>query len=290
MKTQYIEKKKWTKAVLELLQKIIVIVEDYQRQGYRMTLRQLYYQLVSKEIIPNRQREYSKLSRILTEARMCGLIDWDFIEDRIRVPKFPNQFDDISDAMNTITQVYRLDRWNGQKNYVEVWVEKDALSGVLNPVTHKYHIHLLVNRGYSSASAMHDSALRIGEQAVEKNCIILYFGDHDPSGEDMVRDIRDRMQTFGCNVIVKKVALTIMQVKQYHLPPNPAKLSDPRSGKYIDEYGNESWELDALPPDVLVKMVENEIMNTLNWSMMKKIIEQENVDKKRMKKFGNEED
>jgi len=81
-----------------------------------------------------------------------------------------------------------------------------------------------------------------------------------------------------------------MQVKQYHLPPNPAKLSDPRSGKYIDEYGNESWELDALPPDVLVKMVENEIMNTLNWSMMKKIIEQENVDKKRMKKFGNEED
>jgi len=289
-KIAYINEPNWNKKTRILIDKIVEIVEKYDSEGYRMTLRQLYYQLVSRDILPNEQKQYAKLSRILTEARMCGLVDREFIEDRIRVPKFPNQFDDIEDAMRTITNVYRLDRWNDQENYVEVWVEKDALSGVLEPITRKYHVHLLVNRGYSSASAMHDSSIRFKEAAEGgKNCVLLYFGDHDPSGEDMVRDIDDRLKGFECDVEVIKVALTMAQIEQYNPPPNPAKLSDPRASEYNATHGDQSWELDALPPDVLVKLVETEIKKVLDQEKYDEVIEQEDTDKDKMNTFGEDE-
>ena len=221
-KIQYVVEKRWAKSTRELLYKVIEIVDEYTEQGYRMTLRQLYYQLVSRDIIPNQQREYAKLSRILTEARMAGLVDWDFIEDRIRIPKFPNQFDSVDDAM---------------------------------------------------------------EQ--NKNCVILYFGDHDPSGEDMVRDIQDRLSTFGCEVEVRKVALTMEQVEEYHPPPNPAKLSDPRAEGYIAEHGDESWELDALPPDVLISLVRENLDEFLDKEKYDSVVEQEDSDKTKMKRFGS---
>ena len=164
MKQQYLEPKNWSGKKREIFENIIRVVDDFSSQGYRMTLRQLYYQLVSQDIIPNRQSEYAKLSTLLTEARMYGLIDWNFIEDRTRVPKRHGQWDDINDIVQSAIKQYRRDRWNDQDNYLEVWVEKDALSGVLLPITEKYHVHLMVNRGYSSASAMHESALRFIEQ------------------------------------------------------------------------------------------------------------------------------
>ncbi len=286
-KIKYNDPPKWNKRTKELLTKIIEIVEKYDREGYRMTLRQLYYQLVSHDIIPNQQKEYAKLSRILTEARMAGLVDWDFIEDRIRVPKFPNQFRDIDHAMKVIKNVYRLDRWDDQEYYVECWVEKDALSGVLEPITVDYHVHLLVNRGYSSASAMHDSATRIREQIDQgKKAVILYFGDHDPSGEDMVRDVENRLNNFGCYPEVKKVALTMDQIEQYQPPPNPAKLSDPRANTYIANHGVQSWELDALPPNVLVQLLRDELDELLDREKYDAIIENEDKDKTKMEKFG----
>jgi len=289
-KIAYREPKRWTGEVRKLLDKIIEIVEDYQNQGYTMTLRQLYYQLVSRDIIPNQQRQYAKLSRILTDARMEGLVDWEFIEDRIRVPKFPNQFDNIADAMNTITQVYRLDRWEGQDNYVEVWVEKDALSGVLEPITRKYHVHLLVNRGYSSVSAMHDSAQRIRQQEDQgKTAYVIYMGDHDPSGEDMVRDIQDRLNGFGCNAEVEKIALTMAQIRQYNPPPNPVKMTDTRAEGYRQEHGDESWELDALPPNVLVKLLTDRLDELIDQDKYDAIVRQEKLDKRKMETFGQEE-
>lgn len=278
---------RFQKHTRQLLDKIIAIVEDYERQGYRMTLRQLYYQLVSKDIIPNQQKEYAKISGILTNARMAGLVDWDFIEDRIRVPKFPNQFNGIDHAMKVINNAYRLDRWKDQDNYAEVWVEKDALSGVLEPITDEYHVHLLVNRGYSSASAMHDSALRFRRQEDDnKTCTIFYFGDHDPSGEDMVRDIRDRMLGFGCNLDVEKVALTMDQIEQYNPPPNPVKMSDSRSNTYVANHGDSSWELDALPPNILVNLVREKLNDVLDREKFDAIVEKEEIDKKKMEKFG----
>lgn len=143
------------------------IIEDYQSQGYVLTLRQLYYQLVSRAVVPNKSTEYSKLSTLLKEGRMGGIVDWDAIEDRLRKPSRPWFVADIPEAIEAIINQYRLDRMKGQQNYVEVWVEKDALSGVLKRITNKYHINILVNRGYSSASAMFDSYNRFSDAIQE---------------------------------------------------------------------------------------------------------------------------
>lgn len=272
MKQAYLEQKNWSGKKRIVFDNIKTIVEEFQQQGYNMTLRQLYYQLVSRDIIPNIQSEYAKLSTLLTEARMYGLIDWDFIEDRIRVPKMAGEWDDINELVGAAISQYRRDRWNDQENYVEVWVEKDALAGVLEPITRKYHVHLMVNRGYSSATAMHDASLRfIAAENEGKKTFILYLGDHDPSGMDMVRDIKDRMETFQSSVEVKRIALNMEQIESFNPPPNPAKLTDPRADKYIEEFGNTSWELDALSPKDLNKLLDEKIRELMDIEMYNKV-------------------
>lgn len=200
------------------------IIEEYAKEGYRMTLRQLYYQLVTKNIIRNIEKEYAKLSDLLVKGRMCGIVDWTAIEDRIRRPFLPYWVDDIPDAINDTISQYRLNRQEGQEVYIEIWIEKDALSGVLRPITSHYHINLMVNRGYSSCTAMYDAFKRL--KAAEdsgKETVILYLGDHDPSGLDMVRDVTDRLEEFGVNPSVHHVAITKAQIQKYNPPPNPAK-------------------------------------------------------------------
>jgi len=277
-KISYTLSKNFRKDTLLLLEKIVVMADDYERKGYRMTLRQLFYQLVSHDILPNDQKKYKKLSTIIKDARMAGLIDWDVIEDRIRIPTMPSEFEDISHLVKAAISSYRRDRWENQEYYVEVWVEKDALSGVLEPVTRKYHVHLLVNRGYSSTSALHESVLRIKQQQ-GKECVILYLGDHDPSGKNMITDIRNRLEQFQCDATIRDVALTMEQIKQYNLPPNPAKKSDPRSDKYIKRHGNLSWELDALTPEVLNQLVSSNIEGFLDMDEYQRVINQEEEEK-----------
>lgn len=173
------------------------IIEEYRRQKYILTLRQLYYQLVTRDVIPNKSSEYSKLSTLLKEGRMGGIVDWDAIEDRLRKPSQPASWDTPADAMDSLIAQYKKPRMFGQDNYIEVWVEKDALSGVLKRVTEPYHIPILVNRGYSSASAMYDSYRRFESALGRKQKVtVLYLGDFDPSGIDMIRDIKDRISEF----------------------------------------------------------------------------------------------
>jgi hypothetical protein len=266
----------------ERLEIINGIVEEYNAQNYRLTLRQLYYQLVSRDVIPNKTEEYAKLSVLLGKGRMAGYVDWDAIEDRIRRPYLPYWVHDVPGAIEDIVKQYRLDRQEGQDNYIEVWVEKDALSGVLKRVTSEYHVNLMVNRGYSSITAMHDAynrfkrAERRGESGV-----ILYLGDHDPSGVDMVRDISSRLTEFGVDVEVDHIALTDEQIAKYNPPPNPTKVSDPRAKDYIAKYGNTSWEVDALRPDVLHKLVTSSIESRIDMDLFngQKRREEEDVEK-----------
>lgn len=286
MKQQYLQPKKWTARKREIFEKIVTIVEEYQEQGYRMTLRQLYYQLVSRDVIPNQASEYAKLSTLLTEARMYGLVDWDFIEDRVRKPKKVAQWDSIQDIANAAVRQYRRNRWADQDYYVEVWVEKDALAGVLEPITNKYDVVLMVNRGYSSASAMHDAAERFIEKEEDgKTSIILYLGDHDPSGIDMVRDIQSRMEIFGSSVEVKRIALNYDQIQKFDPPPNPAKMDDPRADDYVEKYGHTSWELDALSPKDLNKLLKTEIENYLDVSKYNLVCRQEEFEKQQLHKL-----
>lgn len=177
----------------ERLTQINSIIAEYRRLNLRLTLRQLYYQLVSRDIIPNQQKEYKKLSTVLLEGRMAGVVDWEAIEDRLRVVEKPSSWETPEDIMDVVINTYEKPRQAGQKNYIEVWVEKDALSGVLSQVTEPYHIPIMVNRGYSSVSAMYAAYERFAA-ALKKDqkIVLLYLGDFDPSGLDMIRDVLDR--------------------------------------------------------------------------------------------------
>jgi hypothetical protein len=271
MKQQY-RKIKFRKKNLILLEKIKEILKEYDQKGIKVTLRQLYYQLVARDIIPNQIKEYTKLSGLLTNARYSGVIDWDAIEDRTRIPKIPNTFKDINHLLDVAKRSYQLNRWKGQKYYIEIWTEKDAISSVIQPLCKKYQVCVSVNRGYSSASSMYESAQRFLEQ--EKTKILLYLGDHDPSGLDMDRDIQTRLNEFGVDVEVIRIGLTSEQIKKYNPPTNPAKLKDPRSKWYVENFGYISREIDALKPEVLQELIKSSILKFLDlekYEQVKKI-------------------
>jgi len=280
-KIAYVEPKRWNGQTKQLLETIEKVVLGYLSEGYSLTLRQLYYQLVSKNIISNSESEYKKIGRILKDARMAGIIDWDAIEDHVRVPNIPIQFDNLDELFDAAANSYHVNRWADQPYYVEVWCEKDALTSVLQPITTKYQVPLIIDRGYSSVTAMQKASVRIIQQSYDNNCrrsYILYLGDHDPSGLDMERDIEDRLREFLCEPTIMRVALTTEQTEKYHLPPNPAKITDPRAKWYFEEYGNQSWELDALEPSLLSSMVESEIRNLLDVAKYDKALESEKLD------------
>lgn len=285
MKETFTEKLRLNKSNKDKLIVINKIIEEYSQQGYRLTLRQLYYQLVSRDIIANSLKEYASLSKLLVQGRMAGIVDWDAIEDRIRVPYIPYWVHGVSHAIQDTIVQYRLDRMENQDVYIEVWVEKDALSGVLRRITSQYHINLMVNRGYSSCTAMHDASERIKRKQDNKKCYILYLGDHDPSGVDMVRDIRDRLEEFGAEAEVMRIALTQEQIKKYNPPPNPAKITDSRAKNYIAQFGNTSWEVDALNPDTLHKIIKKSVEELIDADRFNAKIEQEKEDKKILEQF-----
>lgn len=251
------------------------ILTTYAAEGLRLTLRQLYYQFVAHHGLPNTERSYKNLGELVSKARLAGKLDWDAIEDRVRQPQEARHWSSPSEFADAAVSVYRLPRWDGQDHYAELWVEKDALAGVLAPLAQEYHVTLMVNRGYSSQSAMYESARRF-RNADSTSLKLFYLGDHDPSGEDMVRDVGDRLSMFGvADLDVKKLALTMEQVEQYNPPPNPAKMSDSRAAAYVDKHGAHSWEVDALPPQVLQQIIRDAFDEIVDRDKMDVIIERE---------------
>ncbi len=212
---------------MTLLSQIVIVLKGYEKMGIRLTLRQLYYQLVSKNIIANTTRSYKNLGNLLSKARLGGYIDWEIIEDRARRPERSAEWDSIKDIVDVAASQFRLPRWESQPEYVELWCEKDALSSVLKPVCDELHVTMMINRGYSSSSAMYEAAKRLLERGKGKKTTVVYLGDFDPSGEDMVRDVAHRLRTFHLGLKfpfdVEKLALTMDQVEQYKCPPNPLK-------------------------------------------------------------------
>ncbi len=285
MKIAFWKKHHLSKKNYKRLMIINGIIDDYYAQGYRLTLRQLYYQLVTKDVIPNHLREYAKLSDLLKKGRMAGIVDWDAIVDRNRIPRIPFWSDDPEDAVKEMVDQYRIDRQRDQDVYVEIWVEKDALSEIMYRKSAHYHMNLCVNRGYSSCTAVYRSYERFKYQAVnlKKPCTILYFGDHDPSGLDMaLRDINERLEEFGTSVDVKHVGITMEQIHELNPPPNPAKMSDPRAGWYVNEFGDKSWEVDALPPDYIENVIDEQIQGLIDMDKFDAIVAEEKVEQKQL--------
>ena len=289
----------WEANTINLIRAITGIIEKYQDKGIRMTLRQLYYQLVAADIIPNDDRVYKKLSTLLTDSRYIGIVDWEAIEDRVRVPRVPSEWDSIPDIVESAIASFRLPRWAGQDYYVELLTEKDALSSILAPIAFKWHVTFCVNRGYTSATAMYDIFQRVFSAVQKgKKAILLYLGDHDPSGLDMIRDIELRIQEFlivkgipiNRNGYVKPIALTQQQIKEYSPPPNPAKITDPRAKSYIKKYGRKSWEVDALPPDVMISLVEESIKSYIDIDIWQTVLDEEEGQKKKLQTILDETD
>lgn len=184
----------WVSDKRELCEAIVGICEEYQNNGDTLTLRQLYYQLVSKDAVPNHDKVYKKISSIKDELVYGGKVDWHVFEDRGRVPIDAYYEDSIEGALERTISLYKLNRQEGQTNIVEVWTEKDAISGILKKVTLPLGVKLVVNKGYTSSTAIYGAYERFVQEIKYGNRItILYFGDHDPSGIDMIRDIRERL-------------------------------------------------------------------------------------------------
>jgi len=230
------------------------IIAEYQQDGYDLTLRQLYYQFVARDIIPNSQSEYNKLGTALNNGRLAGLIDWNAIKDRTRQMHQNYHETNPERAIEYTSECYAIDTRQDQDVYLEAWVEKEALAGVVERACREIDIPWFACRGYVSQTAMYEAAMRCRRKKASRT-VIIHLGDHDPSGIDMTRDNFDRMDMFGANLTVERIALNMDQVDKYNPPPNPAKLTDSRCSGYISEYGDKSWELDALDPHTINTLI-----------------------------------
>lgn len=349
----------WEASKAIIVAQIISICNKYKANGDTITLRQLYYQLVAADIIPNHDKVYKKLGSIKDDVVYSGLVDWDIFEDRGRVPIVAHSEENISSAFESVARRYWLNRQIGQPIHLEVWTEKDAISGILKRVTLNYNVDLIVNKGYSSSTAMYEAYTRFCECIMSEQKIkILYFGDHDPSGLDMIRDIRDRIgfmftrgtrlrewefftkvqewwntrvEDFGDsswdliglhpdfekleklfngsysggsdNVLedlwdsalltyyiqqnelfeVIPVGLTMDQIQLYQPPHNPAKLTDPRAAWYVNQFGPISWEVDALTPDNMRRIVEDAITEQMDLDIMEEVKDREQKERSQIK-------
>lgn len=209
-----------------------------------LTVRQIYYQLVSKRVIPNIIQAYGRYDRILVNLRRRRPDVDARIADRTR-PLFKG----------------KISLWKGQTNYVEVWLEKDALSSLVKQVTSVYGCALQVTKGYPSLSILRDLSERVPNGC---RLVILYLGDFDPSGEDIFRHISEEVKKNFFKVILEKVVLKKEDVKKYVLSPIPAKKTDPRYKKFVKKHGNRTVELDALQPQILLKKIGEAILRFID--------------------------
>lgn len=245
---------------LQVIAQANAIIEEYAAQGFTLTLRQLYYQFVARDLIANTPKEYSRLGDTISDGRLAGLIDWNAIIDRSRGLKQVAHWSEPASIMQSAAHSFRLDKWEDQQYRPEVWIEKDALVGVIEDICTELDVPYFSCRGYTSQTEMWNGAMRLLNHTRKGQWpLILHFGDHDPSGMDMTRDITDRLELFMGGMEIRRLALNTDQVDQFHPPPNPAKVNDPRAKAYIAEFGHESWELDALEPAVLVELIRTTV-------------------------------
>lgn len=256
---------------------------------FPLTVRQIHYRLVSIKLIPNTQSAYKGLDHQLVKARENGEVDDTRIEDRARqvleAKKGYEDSDQFVDTMKywfkSLGEQYKANLWDGQRSFVEVWVEKDALSALIHQAVEPYRVSVCPCRGYSSYTYIKRGAIDGRFSEVDKPIILLYLGDHDPSGLQMTEDLENRFAKYGesLNITAKRIALSIDQVRKYKLLPNPTKKADSRSSAYVSEFGDECWELDAVEPRELQRIVKHAIEDEIDMQTWKHSLEQEEADR-----------
>ena len=280
---------------LAIIQKANKVIVEYQRQGFKLTLRQLYYQFVAKDLLPdswidaeynakhglppdtkNTLKNYKHLGDIINDGRLAGLIDWLAIEDRTRNLQSHASWVSPHSIVRACADQYTVDLWAEQGNHVEVWIEKEALIGVIEGICTELQVPYFACKGYTSQSEMWEAAQRLKRhEKAGKDTVVIHLGDHDPSGLDMTRDIQERLELFGSTAIIDRIALTWEQIEQYNPPPNPAKTTDARYEKYRDQYGDDSWELDALEPQVMADLIRNAVQARIDQDYWQEALERQ---------------
>jgi hypothetical protein len=276
-----VKRKRRTAAEVE---EIKAVAREELIEAHPMTLRQVHYRIVARAdtTYTNTQGDYNQLSRWLVQERLSGAIPWEWIEDRLRKPRAVNMFDDLEEFIRVVRRSYRRDVWQDQPDYLEVFVEKDALSAIFEDVLYGYGVTLNVGRGYSSWSSIKAAADRFDEGGT-----ILYFGDFDPSGEDMVRALEESLANpdlpnGGSFPEVIKCALTPTDIQTYNLPPDFTKATDTRQAAFVEKYGDVAVELDALPVAVLRDRIVREIEARIDLEALRRTREAEREDRQRL--------
>lgn len=256
---RYVERRFNTASRL-LIEQANTIIGEYAQQGFDLTLRQLYYQFVARDLLANTTQNYKRLGNVVNDARLAGQIDWDRLVDRTRGIEELTTWQNPQAIVAACAAQFRHDLWATQKYRPEVWIEKEALAGVFEGICNELRVPYLSCRGYTSQSEMWRAGQRLQRVVKSKQTpIILHFGDHDPSGIDMSRDIIDRLKIFMGGVELKRLALNMDQIEEHDPPPNPAKETDARFAGYQQLYGDESWELDALEPNILTELARQHV-------------------------------
>jgi hypothetical protein len=252
----HIKRKRATKAeMFARFDAIFDIVAEIQP----CSVRQGYYQAVVRAIIDKTENDYDKVQTALVKLRRASRIPYGWITDGTRWRSKPTTYSSVQEALNRTAQLYRKALWDNVDAYVEVWLEKDALSGVVNRVTSEYDVGLHVARGFSSLTFLAESAEDIKE--INKPTFIYHLGDHDPSGRKAGEKIEQTLREMAPNAEIhfERLAVTTEQIRAYNLPLRPTKTTDTRAKKFTDEHGEGSVELDALHPDVLRRIVREAI-------------------------------
>ena len=278
------------KSSLKRIEEANEILNQFADMGYVLTVRQLYYQFIGKDAFANTLQNYKNLVALMTRAREAGLVDWNHLVDRTRKLTSYREFQGPEDALHWVSGIYHIDTWEGQKYRPEIWVEKQALDEVVGRAARSVDVPYFSCRGYMSASAMYEARNRFERwNMFGYQPVIIHLGDHDPSGKQMTEDIDKREnELFGANVEIHRIALEMEQIKALNLPPNPAKVTDRRFAAYQKKYGNDSWELDALDPRYIHKLIIQTVETYMDRELFDAKVEQRDVERDELIQFSND--
>jgi len=234
-----------------IIPRVKELIESY---NYRPTLRQIFYRLVSDLFLPNNKKYYKSLSRALTHAREKKIIDPLALADRKRESSqgdfgWNNPEDFVEDRKKAFAdswQFYTRPLWTSQQFIPVIWLEKGALFPAVTQIADKYRVKVFESIGYSSCTQIYEAI----PEFQSNNIIVLQLGDYDPSGEDIARSLKERLEKYGAGQPeFITLALTKEQAISYRLPTQMAKKSDPRFKTFVEKHGTDKVvELDALPP------------------------------------------
>lgn len=232
------------------------------------TLRQVFYHLVAQQAFPNEQKNYRRLSSLTAQARRDGTFP--ALTDETRGIVAPPAWDDPDQFATSVVSQYRLDRWAGQEHLVLFGVEKRGMTALFRAWFGGYGIPVVPLAGYSSQTLADDVAATVNADG--RPAILLYAGDHDASGRDILRDFTQRAD---CFTSVQRFALTPEQVGEYALPENPAKSGDPRAAGFASEFGPVQVEVDALDPGVLRQLADDALAPHFDRYVYQSVVERE---------------